>query len=435
MSDSLPQSDAPGHSAPAAWRMLVRSFLTLLGGEGAARVLGLATVLLLARRLGPAGFGLVTFGAALVAWFGVVADAGTTLVTTRDIARDPRQFRAIAERALGLRVALSLVAAAILVGGALGFAHSTYDRDVYVRFALVLPAVALNLRWMVLGVRGARLFAFGNIAAQAVLLGGVLLFVTGKHDANAAAYVTAAAELAFAGVILALLLPKHGMVWPRVDVTAWIATLRQGFPLMVSAFARGIIYSFDLLVITQFLGPVAAGYYGAASRPVLFFVTAIGFFYVSFLASYSAAAPETAVRLFRHATRVSLVISLPIAIALTLGAELIVPFVFGQKYAHAAPALAILAWRLPFSAVSSPYSGLLLIENRQVTLMRNNIAGAGVNVVGDLIAAPTIGVNGVAFVNLLATVTILGLNYRSAVAAKLAPPLRVIMSTPRSIDG
>jgi O-antigen/teichoic acid export membrane protein len=391
-------------------------------------------VLLLARRLGPGGFGLITFGTALIAWFGVVADAGTTLVTTRDIARDPRQFRPIAERALGLRLAMSAVATAILIGGSFAFAQSTYDRNVYISFAIVLPAVGLNLRWMVLGVRGARLIAFGNIAAQIVLLAGVLLFVVRQHDAVTVAYVTAAAELAFAAVILAQLLPGHGLLRPRVDVRSWLVTLRQGAPLMVSAFARGIIYSFDLLVITRVLGPVAAGYYGAASRPVLFFVTAIGFFYVSFLASYSAASPDSAARLFRRATRVSLAVSVPIAIALTVGAELIVPFVFGQKFAHAAPVLAILAWRLPFSAVASPYGGLLLLEDRRTRLMWNNIAGAAVNIVGDVIAAPIFGIEGVAVVNLIATMTILGLNYRSAVSYRLAPPIQVILLGPRQID-
>jgi PST family polysaccharide transporter len=428
MTELDPHDEAPTrHSARTGWRMLVRSFLTLLAGEGAARVLGLATVLLLARRLGPGGFGLVTFGTALVAWFGVVADAGTTLVTTRDIAREPRQFRSIAEPALGLRLAMSGAAAAILIGGALAFARSTYDRNVYIAFAIALPATALNLRWMVLGVRGARLIAFGNIAAQAVLLAGVLLFVSG-HQAMTVAYLTDAAEFAAAGLILALLVPRFGLLRPRIDFAMWRATLRQGFPLMVSSFARGIIYSFDLLVITRALGPPSAGYYGAASRPVLFFVTAIGLFYVSFLASYSAARPEAAAPLFRRTARVSLAAAVPIAIALTAGAELIVPLLFGDEYKHAAPVLAILAWKIPFSALSSPYNGLLIVENRRRSLMWNNIAGASVNIVGDLIAAPTVGIVGVAVVNLLATATILGLNYRTAVSSGLAPRLGQLLA-------
>jgi PST family polysaccharide transporter len=427
-----PPAPARKSLAHADWRLLVRSFLTLLAGEGAARVLGLVTVLLLARRLGPGGFGLITFGTALVAWFGVVADAGTTLVTTRDIAREPKEFSSIAERALGLRLAMAGVAVVILVGCSLAFARSTYDRNVYILFAIALPAIALNLRWMVLGVRGARLLAVGNITAQAVLLGGVILFVS-EHQAVTVALLSDAAEFASAGVILALLVPRYGLLRPRIDFAFWRTTLRQGLPLMVSSFARGIIYSFDLLVITRALGPPSAGYYGAASRPVLFFVTAIGLFYVSFLASYSAARPEAAAPLFRRSARVSLVVGVPIAIVMTAGAELIVPVMFGSEYRHAAPVLAVLAWKIPFSALSSPYNGLLIVENRRRSLMWNNVAGASVNIVGDVIAVATVGIVGVAVVNLLATATILALNYRTAVSGGLAPRLgQLLARTPPS---
>ena len=69
-----------------------------------------------------------------------------------------------------------------------------------------------------------------------------------------------------------------------------------------------------------------------------------------------------------------------------VGAELIVPVMFGNNYKHAAPVLAILAWKIPFSALSSPYNGLLIVENRRRSLMWNNVAGASVNIVGDLSA-------------------------------------------------
>ncbi len=408
----------------ARWRALLRSFGTLLLGESAARVFGLLTFVLLARRLGPAGFGLVATALSIVGWFGLVADQGTSLTTMRDISRDPRRFREIAERMLGLRIALTVPFVAILVGGAFVLSNSTYDRDVYIRFAVAVPAVALNLRWLVLGVSGARLIAFGNIAAQLVILVGVLLLVTTEADAPLMAYVAAAGELVFALVILAMLIPRYGVLRPRLDLHVWWATLRSGLPLMVSAFARGVIYSFDLVVIAFLIDPAHSGYYATGSKPAMFVIQAIGLFYVSFLASYSAAHPEAGADLFRRTVRLGLGVSIPIALALTVGAEFVVPLIVGERYALAAPVLAILAWKIPFSALSSPYNGVLLVADRQVLLMRNNVAGAAVNVVGDLIAARTVGIYGVAVVSLIATITILVLNYRTAVGLRLAPPIR-----------
>src|SRR3954449_1506039 len=57
----------------ATWRILLRSFWTLVAGGGAARDFGLVTMLLLARDLGPDGFGLTAVGIALVYRFAVVS--------------------------------------------------------------------------------------------------------------------------------------------------------------------------------------------------------------------------------------------------------------------------------------------------------------------------------------------------------------------------
>ena len=406
------------------WRALLGNFLTLLLGESAARVFGLLTFVLLARRLGPAGFGLVATAMSIVGWFGIVTDQGTGLTTTRDIARDPARFREIAERMMGLRLALSIPFVAVLVGGAFALSSSTYDRGVYIRFAIAVPAVALNLRWLVLGVRGARLIAFGNIAAQVVIFLGALLLVVTPEDAPLMAYISATGELMFALVILALLIPRCGLLRPRIDRALWSATLRSGLPLMVSAFARGVLYSFDLVVIAFLIDPAHSGFYAAGSKPALFVTQAIGLFYVSFLASYSAAHPEAAADLFRRAIRLCLGVSIPIAVALTVGAEFLIPFVVGGRYEVAEIVLAILAWKIPFSALTSPYNGVLLVRDRQLLLMRNNVGAAAVNIVGDLLAAPTVGIYGVAAVSLLATMTLLVLNYRTAVGRGLAPPFR-----------
>src|SRR5204862_10841 len=141
------------------WRVLIRSFSTLAIGEVLARLAGLATVLLLARRLGPAGFGVITLGLTLVGWFGLVADSGTELLNVREVARRPDEFREIASRVLGLRLTLSIVAAGAFALGVELLARSDAVRSTVVLFALALPGLALNLRWMVLGIHRARAIA------------------------------------------------------------------------------------------------------------------------------------------------------------------------------------------------------------------------------------------------------------------------------------
>ena len=429
MSEVAVETTAPPAEEIGSWRILVRSFATLFSGEVAARAFGLLGILLLARRLGPSDFGIVSFALSLVGWFGLVVDSGTELLSLRDIAREPHRFRELASRILGLRLAISLVAGGVFVGAVEAFARSSRIRDTVVLFAIVLPALALNLRWMVLGVRAAKAVAVGNVAARAVLALGILALVHGSPDLHRVPFLEAAAEGVYAVVISAAVARHFGLAWPRVDLAAWAATLRQSLPLLVNAFARAAFYSFDVVAIELILGPHDVGLYTAASKPVLFFTGALGLFSVSFLSSFSTARGADAAQwLLRKSLRTSFAVCTPLAVVLSAGSVVVVPLLFGHEYRHAAAILAVLAWRIPLVALSSPFGSALVAVGRQTTLMQNNVAGAVLLVGGDLVAIPTLGIMGAAVVSLAGSVLVLALNYRevekwrpTATAAAAAP--------------
>jgi O-antigen/teichoic acid export membrane protein len=413
MSEVAAETTSPAPEEFGSWRILVRSFATLASGETVARAFGLVGVLVLARRLGPADFGIVSFALALVAWFGLVVDSGTELLNVRDIAREPHRFRELAERVLGLRLTISVLSAGLFVLAVEVFARSSRVRDAVVLFAIVLPALALNLRWMVLGVRAAKAVAAGNVAARAVLALGIVVFVHGSSDLHRVPFLTLAAEAVYAVVISAAVARHFGFAWPRIDLAAWIATLRQSFPLLVNAFARAAFYTFDIVAIEVFLGPHDVGIYSAASKPVLFVTGLIGIFSISFLSSFSAAGPETTL-LLQKALRTSLVVGLPLAAVLSAGSIVVVPLVFGDAYRSAAAVLAVLAWRIPVVALAGPLGSSLIAVGRQTTLMRHNVLGAVVLVAGDLVAVPAFGILGAGAVSIVASSIVLVLNYRAA---------------------
>ena len=406
-----------------SWGRVMRSFVALASGEGIARLFGLAATLILARRLEPTGFGLITLGITLVGWFGVVVDSGTETLNVRDIARAPERFREIADRVLGLRLALAIVTGGGYAAGVALFAKSELTRSVLLPFALVMPAVALNLRWMVLGVRQARAIALGNIVARIAFLIGVAALVYGHGDLLRVPYLQAMSELVYGLVIIAVVARGFGISRPRVDLAAWKETLRGSLPLMVHGFARSALVTSDLLLIDLLLGPHDLGLYAAASKPALFFAAAIGLFSVSFLAGFSAAVGQEALDVFRRAARLLLGVSLPVAAVLSAGAPLIVPIVFGRRYDGAIGSLAILAWMLPLMALTTPYSNALIAGHRQLTLMRNTIVGATFAVAGGVAGIEGIGIKGAAVIRVASSGLVLWMNYRSARNAGLAPGL------------
>jgi O-antigen/teichoic acid export membrane protein len=407
---------------PRRWRSFVRRFGALAISETIASAIGLVAVLVTARRLGPESFGLVTLGLTIATWVAIVADSGTEILSVRNVAQEPGRFAALAERILGLRLTLAFVTGGVLA--AVVFATVSHEhREVLAAFALLLPALALNPRWMVLGVRGARAIAIGNVVGRAVVLALTLLLVFSADDAVRVPFVQTAGFLVYALVVLGSLVPAFGVLRPRVDLSAWRETLREGLPLMVNSLARTSMNFVDVLAVGLLLGTSAAGVYGAAARPALFLTMTTWLFSVAFLSSYSATGGLAAARLFRRSARLGLAVGLVGAVTISVAAGALVPLLFGRRYADAGPVLAVLAWRLPLLALAALYSATLVTHGRQVALMHNNLVAAAVGVLGLAALVPPFGIDGAAVAMVAATLVVTVLTYRTAVRADLAPDL------------
>ena len=406
---------------------VMRSFLTLATGEWVARLIGVAIQIWLARQLTPGPYGLITFGIALIGWFGLVVDSGTEQLNVREISRHPDRFRELADRVLGLRIAMSVVAGIVLAVVTYQFSNSASARDVLPRFALVLPALAINLRWMVLGIGQARAVAFGNIASRIVFLAAILLLVTDPADTARVPILETFSEATYAVVIIAMAAKAYGWVRPKVDLAAWKATLTEGFPLLVYGACRATILTVDVVMIALILGHPQAGLYGAALKPTSFFLGAIGLFSIALLSGYSAAPDSETASLFRRSVLLGSVSMTGVAILLTAGSPL-VTFVFGHGYGGAATPMAVLAWTLPLAAISAPYSSVLVARGRQDVLMHNNIAGTLFYVGANAIAITFISISAAAAVRVATYALMLLLNHHACVKRNLAPPLTVVFA-------
>ena len=415
---------------------VLRSFLTLAAGEWIARLIGVAIQIWLARELTPGPYGVITLGIALIGWFGLVVDSGTEQLNVREISRHPARFRELADTVLGLRIALSIVAGIVLAVVTYKFSNSPDARAVLPRFALVLPALAINLRWMVLGIGQARAVAYGNIASRIVFLAAIVLLVTQPSDDVRVPILEALSEATYAVVIIVLAAKAYGYVRPRIDLAAWKATLTEGFPLLVYGACRATILTADVVLVALILGHGQVGLYGAALKPVSFFLGALGLFSVALLSGYSAAPDSETAPLFRRSVLLGSVSMTAVAIALSAGAP-VVTLLFGSSYAGAAAPMAVLAWTLPLAGLSVPYGSVLVARNRQDLLMHNNIIGAVFNVAACLIAVEFIGITGAAAVRVATYALMLLLNHNACVKRSLAPSLAAVFAgrLPRVVPG
>ena len=409
---------ATANAPSRGWRGVVSDFGLLAVGEIIARVLGLATFVVIARRLGTDGFGVVVLGTTLVTWTALVVDAGTETIAVRDLGRDPRRLRSIAEPLLGLRLALAGVFGG-LFGGAVLAIGSGAGATALALFSLTIPAIAVNPRFMGVAVRAAGTVAVGNVTGQAVLFVGALLLVH-AGDVVRVPLLVASGELLYASVVIAALVRRAGRMLPRVDLEMWRTSLRDSRGLLAHNFLRAITYSADLLLIGVILGTGAAGQYGAAYKPVLFVSGGMGLFYVSLLAAQGADAGAG-----RQLARRALMTVPPVAAAgaamLCVGAGLFVGVAYGPAFDGAAAPLMVLAWVLPVQAVGGVYATRLVATDHQDLLVRSNAWGAVANVALNLAVIPLVGITGAAAVTVLTELGVQLRNRRAAVRLDIAP--------------
>lgn len=419
--------------AARGWRMIVRRFAALSVGEGATLVLGFVVMLLLARRLGPSGFGVVTLGLTLVAWFMYVVDSGTEILNVREVARRPDRFRPIAEQMMGLRLALSVLATALFVAGVGLFTRTDFTRSTLLLFALMLPASALNLRWMVLGIGGSRAIAIGQTLSRLIVLAGVVLFVASLDDIKRVPLLEATGALMYGLVILWLVSRGARPLRPRADLMIWRTTLTSSLPLMCTGLARAAIISFDVLVIDLVLGPGSVGVYAVASKPAFVMASLVGLFSMAFLSAFSATAAGDARALQRRALRWAVGVGVLVAVALS-AASVLLPWVFGEAYDEAVPVLAVVAWRIPVAAIAGLYASTLIARDRQTDVMWNSIIVGAFVVVADVAAVLAFGIMGAAVVSVLGAVMSAWLYARSV--RRIEPDLATgrLGSSGRSIE-
>jgi PST family polysaccharide transporter len=402
-------------SPPLSGRPLVAAVLGNAGwllAEKAVRLLvGVAVSAWVARYLGPDRFGALSYAFALVALIAVVANAGLDAIVVREIARDPARREAV----LGSAFAIKLAGAGLGVAAALGA-------------ALLLREPGDALPWLVLPAALVLAFqAFDTVdlwfqsqlkARQAVLArnAAFLLIVAFK-----AALVLAAAplwafawaallEAALTAAALALAYRLNGerlRAW-RVEAPRVGALLREGWPLMAAGLMVAIYMRIDQVMLGAMAGAEAVGVYSAAvflSEPWYLIPMAVVGSAAPALARWRDADPALYERRLVQLFRGLLIAALAIALVVSLGSDLLVRLVFGERFSAAAPVLAVHAWAAIFVALGVASSQFLVLEGLARVSLHRTLAGAVLNVVLNLLWIPKYGALGCAWATLLSSAT------------------------------
>lgn len=392
-----------------------------LGLEQAVRMTtGLVVGIYVARHLGPAGFGVISYATALMLIGSALSRMGLQEVVTRDLVRDDAARNVTLGSAFALRLA-----GGVLAYGALLTYGLQASPDAQTRLAVLVIGAGVLVQpfdmasaWFYSRQRLAPvvLAQLGGVLSCAALRIGFVL--TGQPLLWFAWPVVA--EIAIGAALMMAAYAR--MAGSPLHWQASRARLRQllaaSLPLTLAIATTELSLRLPQVLLVQLGSTAAAGHYAAATRlsEALYFLPVI-----ACTALFPAVVRSFAIGGKHYARRMEALYGvllwggLAIAAPLSLLAPWLIGLLFGADYAAASDVLRVHAWSLPLVGLAVARSRALIAEG----LMRFNLIASVVNLALNLtlswLLIPTLGAAGAAWASVLPRlVSAIALNFAFA---------------------
>lgn len=383
-----------------------------LGIKLTATGLSFVTSLVLARTLGPDGFGIYAFAIAVITLLGVPAVLGLPQLVVRHVAAYRSRaawgplagLLRLANQAAG---AVSLVLAAAAFGATLAVWGDTRIEAIRTLW-LALPLVPLLA---LAAIRVAALQGFDHVVLaqvpEGLLRPALFLVLIGVLAVAGAAspvtvmlmqlIATAAAFVAGTFFLSRHTPPEPRRVAPEYRTRQWLGS---AWPLLVVGGMQVINTQADLLLLGALTSAPEVGVYRIASRGaelVLFMLTAINLVVAPTLSQLAATGDRSPLQWVLNMTAwVAFAFALPLTLVLVVFARPLLAFVFGADFAAGSVPLAILCMAQLVNAATGAVATLMVMAGREKDTAIAVGLGALLNVALNLALIPYWGMTGAA---------------------------------------
>ena len=375
--------------------------------------------LALARALGEADYGVYGTVGAFIAVGTSIMNFGMGPIVIRDVARAPQLAGKYLTATLVMQTLLALLAyglvnAAAVVGG--------YDATI--QSLLTLAGISLVVDILGNMTNDLLLAQERMLASSLMTIGHIALLIGLAALALVAGWglVGLYAATIAAGIgrssLLWLLVLRGGVrpTWP-FDRTIAGPLLMNGAPLAISAFLALAYQHADKLMTTRLLDTSETGYLTAAFVIIFGIVellntTVLIATYPMLSRYYQDGEGATFGFIIEKLALFTLLVGLPIALALSIfSAEIIVPL-FGPNFSPTAQVLRILVWYAAVNMVGNVFAQGLVVQNKQRALLVIRAAGLASNITMNAILIPRIGIIGAALASFAAEMLVVFLLVR-----------------------
>ena len=367
----------------------------------------------MARYLGPAGYGILTFALAFTSIFGVFTDFNLQLLIAREVARDEKAVSKYLANITVIKIILCIITYILLAAviNLMGYPWQTVQVVYLLGLSVLFTAFSQMFYAIFQSFQRLEFQAIGQMLNAVLMTLLVIVAINFKLDvvvfgymyvASAAAvllYCFLAWKLKVSRIIELPHYPVFGVNWGF-----WKETFRHALPFGLSAVFVMVFYWISTVMLSLMKGDEAVGLYNAPYRLVLVlsFIPAafVGALYPA-MSKLINTAPEAFRRYYETTIKYLLIMAVPLGIGTTILAKEIILLIFGSQYEGSVTALQVLIWSEVFIFASQPMGNLFNSLNKQKIVTWITGVCLIVNVGLNLVLIPVWGVVGAAITTAL----------------------------------
>ncbi len=364
--------------------------------QSADRVLGFASMLVLARLLVPEDFGLVALGMAIVGSLAAFSEFGFDLALIQNQSAGRKHYDTAWTLSL-LRGFLLAVLLLLLSGP--NAALMGDDRLVELVYVLALvPFIESFINIGIVDFRKNLVFRKEFLYRLSSRLGGVLTTVTLAFIwRDYWALVVGQIAASVLRLILSYFLHPYR---PRLSLAAWSDLFHFSKWLFLNGLAQFVSRRASTFVVGAFLTPAAVGLFalsgevmGTVSQAIVAPVKRTFFPGFAKLTHDMTAMREILLRAYA----LTVLVSLPLCIGIGMTAEFIVPLAFGPKWLETIPVIQILVLSALANSLQGPVRPLLLALNRPELVTSLSVVNAVILIPALIVGTWLAGIEGAAW--------------------------------------
>ena len=375
-------SAEPAGLAPDTLRS-IRNTLALGGSLLATWTVALGVRLILPRQLGPENFGAFQFADAFTTAFFVVTSLGVETYIRKEVSTRKEHASEFVGGLLLLRIVMSLLVIAVMIA----LMHAA-GRPLHIQ-RLVLFFAAYQF-FNVLNETGAALLhsvgavdgvAVLNVGTKVVWGAGILGALRMGAGVEGVAVALAASE-ALKTAALLVLARRHLDLKLAIDLPRTLAVVSASLPFYLNYLAHTVYGRLDVSLMSFLTVDAEVGWYGAAQNlagVALLITPLMGWVLLPMFSRAAARSEQQLDLVVRRTLEAVLSAAVPVSLLLGLGADVLIPAVFGRAFAPAVGSLRILAPMFILTYAAMVASTALIRLERGWAVTAISLSGLGAN--------------------------------------------------------